>query len=617
MINSKIFSWRGRLKFRVLAFSLIMSIIPLLILGLLNISAARLNLESAIQSREMATARKIAREIEGQMQKIEEKLMLTANSFHVQLLTADYRERERLLYTILKDTSSLEEVKLWDNSGKELARVSRREVIIQEDLGNVEKTPEFRTVIQDRPYHGPVELGEDGRPMITIAVPVRDLSGTRVVGGLAARVSLRNVMDAVLQIPTGNAGYVLVVDQTGRLIGHTDFSEVLRNRSVLSSLCVQELLSGTDPAKLPVPHRYRTYTGLEVLGVYAPVNSLGWGVVIEEPVHQVFTPIRQMALKLGLATLVVALLVTIISVSSALRFTRPIEILEEGVKRVGAGDLDYVIDFKSEDEVGRLVAAFNQMTRELKQKREMEAMVVQADKLAAVGLLASGVAHEINNPLASVAAYSQDLLERLETEKAEELLESGELIHYLTVIKEQVARAKKITQNLLNFARQSEWQPQELSVNSVIEDALALLEYQFKQADIVIEKKLEPQLPPVLADRLQLQQVFVNLFQNALDAMDKSGRLTISTSLEENYIKVTVSDTGCGIPEEQLPKIFDPFFTTKPAGVGTGLGLSICYGIISRLKGRIKVTSQTGKGTTVTVCLPVSRGKEGLNETAS
>lgn len=330
---------------------------------------------------------------------------------------------------------------------------------------------------------------------------------------------------------------------------------------------------------------------------------------MEEPVREAFTPIRLLALKLGLATISVVLVITIISVCSTLRFTRPIEILEEGAKRVGAGDLYHVIEFQAEDEIGRLVAAFNRMTRELKQKQEMEAMVIQADKLAAVGLLASGVAHEINNPLATVSVYTQDLLERLETEKAKELWQSGELSHYLTVIKEQSTWGKKITQNLLNFARKNRWESEELSVNSVVKDALALLEYRFNQAGILIERNLESGLPTIIADRLQLQQIFVNLFQNALDAMDKSGRLTISTSLEDDCIKVVVADTGCGIPEEHMAKIFDPFFTTKPVGLGTGLGLSICYGIISRLKGRIKVTSQAGQGTAVTVFLPVGRGK--------
>lgn len=609
MTEPKAYFWRGRLKFRVLAFSLIMSIIPLLILSLFYITAARSNLESAIQSQEMAAARGIVREIQGNIQKIEEKLSLAANSSHERLVMADYRERERLLYTILKDTPGLEEVQLWESNGTELARVSRRQVIVREDLKNVGNTTEFRIVGQGRTYYGPVELEKDGRPVLTIAVPVKDLSGMRVVGGLAARVSLRNVMDTVLKVPTDKAIYVFVVDQVGRLIGHTDFSQVLQNRSVHSSDSVQKLLAGADPATLPVPNRYLSYTGQEVLGVYAPVGSLGWGVIVEEPVREAFTPIRLLALKLGLATISVVLVITIISVCSTLRFTRPIEILEEGAKRVGAGDLDHVIEFQAEDEIGRLVAAFNRMTRELKQKQEMEAMVIQADKLAAVGLLASGVAHEINNPLATVSVYTQDLLERLETEKAEELWQSGELSHYLTVIKEQSARGKKITQNLLNFARKNRWESEELSVNSVVKDALALLEYRFNQAGILIERNLESGLPTIIADRLQLQQIFVNLFQNALDAMDKSGRLTISTSLEDDCIKVVVADTGCGIPEEHMAKIFDPFFTTKPVGLGTGLGLSICYGIISRLKGRIKVTSQAGQGTAVTVFLPVGRGK--------
>jgi len=156
----------------------------------------------------------------------------------------------------------------------------------------------------------------------------------------------------------------------------------------------------------------------------------------------------------------------------------------------------------------------------------------------------------------------------------------------------------------VNFARQSRGEKQPVELNELLRDTVALVNFQARSKQVTIVQRLEPGLPLVFADRGELQQVFLNLLQNAVDATDAGGHIHVNSFRGEDGVTVTVVDNGCGIPEEHLPLIFDPFFTTKPVGKGTGLGLSICYGILSKLGGQIKVNSREGEGTVVTVTLP-------------
>ncbi|KKM11410.1 hypothetical protein SY88_08780 [Clostridiales bacterium PH28_bin88] len=462
----------------------------------------------------------------------------------------------------------------------------------------------MEAILAGRRGVGRAFLEQDGRPMVNLAVPVFDVTGARVLGGMVAQVNLRGIVDNTVSVARGKSGYLFVVDERGRLLGHEDFSQVLQSRDVTGSWAVRQLLAGANPADLPTPHLYRSYTGREVLGVFSPVADLGWGVIIEQPAVEAFAPVKRLLWKFGLTMVLVMAAVTSLSILFGFLFTRPIQELQQGTERIMAGDLEHALQVRAVGEIGSLVRTFNQMTRELKVKRDMEAAVRQADKLAAVGLLAAGVAHEINNPMGTVAAYTEDLLERLRTEPAAALAATGEMTEYLQVIRQQVARCTNITRSLVNFARQSRGEKQPVELNELMRDTVALVNFQARSKQVTIIQRLEPGLPVVFADRGELQQVFLNLLQNAVDATDTGGHIHVNSFRGDDGVTVTVVDNGCGITEEHLPLIFDPFFTTKPVGKGTGLGLSICYGILSTLGGQIKVNSREGEGTVVTVTLP-------------
>ena len=248
--------------------------------------------------------------------------------------------------------------------------------------------------------------------------------------------------------------------------------------------------------------------------------------------------------------------------------------------------------------IGRLV-----IMDDITERVELEGQLSQADKLSSIGLLAAGVAHEVNTPLAVISSYTQMLAKQLQGDPQKSGL--------LEKITRQTFRASEIVNNLLNFSRTSGTEFADVDVNKVIVDTLALLEHQFKTSKIEVRSDLTPGISPILGNPGRLQQVFLNLFLNAKDAMPAGGTLKVATSNGE-AVNVRVTDTGSGIAPEHIQRIYDPFFTTKTApkdgqSRGTGLGLSVTYGIIQEHAGKIRVESNPGAGTTFALDFPLSR----------
>lgn len=235
----------------------------------------------------------------------------------------------------------------------------------------------------------------------------------------------------------------------------------------------------------------------------------------------------------------------------------------------------------------------------------LSAQLVQSDKLAALGKMATGIAHEINNPLAVIgekAGWMKDLLEE------ETFRDSPNLKEYLASvdkIEEHVERARKITHNMLGFARRMEPRLDDVEVNHVLDQTIELLANHARMQNIHIVKHYHTSLPVIASDHAQLQQVVLNLINNAIDAIGSDGNIDVATALENHHVVIRIKDDGPGIAKELQRHIFDPFFSTKTTGHGTGLGLSISYSIIEKLGGTLSFHSEPGKGTTFKVCLPM------------
>ena len=241
-----------------------------------------------------------------------------------------------------------------------------------------------------------------------------------------------------------------------------------------------------------------------------------------------------------------------------------------------------------------------------REKEMITEQVVETGKLASVGELAAGIAHEINNPVAIMveeAGWIEDLLEEEEFKEGENL---GEFKRALGQIRSQGRRCKEITHKLLSFARKTDSRTQDVQLNELIEELVALSSQRAKYSNVEIHSNLQENLPTLHVSQTELQQVLLNLMNNALDAMEKTGgKLNVSSELEGEFIVVEVADDGPGIPEANIARIFDPFFTTKPVGKGTGLGLSICYGIVKKMGGDIEVRSTIDAGTIFRVKIPI------------
>ena len=245
----------------------------------------------------------------------------------------------------------------------------------------------------------------------------------------------------------------------------------------------------------------------------------------------------------------------------------------------------------SKGDCGALIVIDN-----ITEKVQLEDQLLQAEKLSSIGLLAAGIAHEVNTPIAGISSYTQMLLkETPETDRRKHILEK---------IEKQTFRAAEIVSGLLNFSRLSSSEFKDVDINRLIDESLALLNHQLQLNNIKVESRYDPSLPPVYGNMGKLQQVFVNLFLNARDAMPSGGEIAVQTGMNESMVTVDISDTGMGIAEENIRRIFDPFFTTKSIGKGTGLGLAVTYGIIQEHGGGIFVDSSSGKGTHFTVKLP-------------
>ncbi|MBI5196193.1 MAG: HAMP domain-containing protein [Nitrospirae bacterium] len=313
--------------------------------------------------------------------------------------------------------------------------------------------------------------------------------------------------------------------------------------------------------------------------------------------------------------LIVVVLGAIINIRLAKSIAEPIKKLEEVTKKIAAGDFSEKIKIRGRDELASLSASVNIMEDKLRDTmgafklaitrlNEKQAQLVETEKLATLGKFSAGVAHEINNPIAIInekAGLMKDILEI-----SEDFGNKEKFLGLISAILDSINRCKTITHRILGFARKSDIAFEAFNINSTVKEASEFMEKEMFYRSIRLEINLQENMPPVKSDRGQLQQVFLNLIKNAIDAVEEGGVITISTDLKDkDTVRIAIKDTGCGIPPENLNRIFEPFFTTKERKKGTGLGLSITYGIINNLGGNIYVDSEAGQGTAFTIELPV------------
>lgn len=470
--------------------------------------------------------------------------------------------------------------------------------------------------------------------VLAISVPLIDENG-KIYAALVGQLNMERLWEIVDSITIGNTGFVTIMNDQQYYVAHPDKGKLFRQAPFDPEKKSGVIDSSDSEALFYSTEKYSSTIEYELPE---------WRIVVVQGKRDALSNLSKLKYNVIYVLIIGLFLVVLISIFLSRSIVKPIQTLIHGMSRVSNGDLSYKTSVKSRDEIGLLGAAFNDMlmrlnkahqelqgkTEELheafnkisllnvtlekrveertKELREKQHQLVQAGKLAAIGQLGAGVAHELNNPIAGILGYTQFMLDIVSKEnlKIEEVYTFKK---YLRHMENGSLRCKEIIQNLLQFARKSPEEVVSVNVNNVVADTLSLIERQLLVNKIEVIKNLAPDIKQVEGNSGQLQQVFTNIIINAQQAMPEGGQLFISTRNENGNVAIEFKDTGCGIPEKYKDRIFEPFFTTKMDWKGTGLGLSICYDIIKNHNGSIEVDSQLGKGALFTIILPVKSDK--------
>ncbi len=459
---------------------------------------------------------------------------------------------------------------------------------------------------------------------------------------------------------------IRIFDQDGRITYSTDPSELNHVVDKRAEACYGCHNQSQPLARLNRPDRFRIFRnggGTRVLGIITPIenqSACSNAACHAHPAAQQILGVIDTDLSLAKADVQLAestrrmiaytgcalLLIAILSWFFVWRVVAvPVKALKRGTERLSAGDLGYQIDVQSKDEIGELAESFNGMSRQLhaehnqnlawthtleqrveQKTRELKRVhehALHTEKMASIGKMAAVLAHEINNPLSGILTYAKLLKKWTGDRKGEEIAPAlskperssaavapasrrREISDALDLIATESRRCGDLVKNLLTFSRTTPMNLQPANLNQVIERSLRLVQHQLDLASIQVQPQLDPDLPNVLCDAAQIEQVLLALIMNALDAMPQGGNLWLTTSYsaEQSCVRIAVRDDGTGIAPEILANLFEPFLTTKETGRGVGLGLAISRSILERHSGNIEVQSELGHGTTFTVTLP-------------
>lgn len=421
---------------------------------------------------------------------------------------------------------------------------------------NYSDTPWFREVLRKGVYVSDVFMGYRNEPHFIIAV-LRHEGGRSYI--VRATIDM-DAMGALLRrVYSGPHSDAFLVNARGEL--QTD-----------------SRYHGKSMARFGVPlpdmtrknvstQHLTTSKGQEMLAAMMPLESMPWALVVLDDVRDSLQPLRQLK----------ALIVFFM-------------ILGSGLICMGA-----------ELCTRRLVASLEESDQK---QAHIDARMLQSSKMAALGKMAAGVAHEVNNPLMLIQENAGWIRDLLDDEKPEAMKNYQEILESTEKIDQHVKRAKGITQRMLGFGRRMNPGRTEILINSLTDQAAEMLKTEATNRNIDIIREYDPQVPVILSDPAQLEQIFINIIDNAIDAIGKNGSLTIRTLAWKKGVRILFTDSGPGMDQETVTRIFDPFFTTKKVGEGTGLGLAICYTILEKLGGRIEVQSRLGEGTTFSITLP-------------
>jgi len=456
------------------------------------------------------------------------------------------------------------------------------------------------------------------KPAITLSFCIKDARG-RPIGVLKELVDLTYISELISESKLGETGKLFIVNPQGEFVLHNRLIELLKKE--ISKVPYFEKIQ-FKPTYTGV---YKDYTGNEVLGSWKWIPNLRCYLIAEQDKKEAFYQIDFLVKKAFIIFIIATLVILGISYWVIGRITDPIKYLSEAVALFANGHFGKTVLTSRKDEIGRLIAGFNVMAEKLKKAytelegkveasdkeleiayqmlKQRQEQLIRSEKMAALGQLSAGIAHEIRTPLTSIKIFIQSLEKEIDLDENQE--------EDFRIIMKEIDRINENITRFLNFARPDEPLFQAINVSTLVKETVNLLAAKLKNSGIRLDIFLPEEHPPVEGDPKQLTQVFLNLLLNAVEAMPQGGTLTISSAFKVNpdsrqeFFQLMIKDTGHGIPEKDRPYLFDPFFTTKAGG--TGLGLSIVYSIIQKHNGRIEVESELGRGSSFILSLPIQK----------
>jgi two-component system, NtrC family, sensor kinase len=549
---------------------------------------------------------------------------------------------------LLRQVPAITELAQVDATGRERLRVSRLAMDAIDSGTDLSDDPKFTEAVAHKVYYGPVYFRRESEPYMTLAQ-----AGSRKDAGVSiAEVNLKLIWDVVSQIKVGEHGHAYVVGPEGRLIAHPDISLVLRNTDMSGLSQVRAALAGGSDS-FDALSEARNLQGQKVLTASAPIAPLHWTMFVELPVEEAYAALYAALERLAFVLLAASIFAVLAGIFLARRMVGPIQALRSGAERIGGGDFSQRISIRTGDELEGLADQFNHMgerlqesyadlenkveqrTAELRQSlndlRTAQDRLIQTEKLASLGQLTAGIAHEIKNPLNFVnnfSAVSTELIDELnETlqgasldgktkEEVDEL--TGMLKSNLAKVVQHGKRADSIVRNMLLHSREGSGEHRPSDINAILEESLNLAYHGARVErpgfNVTIERGFDPAAGMVDIYPQEMTRVFLNLISNGFYATAKRKEsasdafeptLRAATRTLGDRVEVRIRDNGTGIPSEVKEKMFNPFFTTKPAGEGTGLGLSMSHDIVvNQHGGTIDVNTEPGVFTEFIITLP-------------
>ncbi len=544
----------SKLWWDIILATLSFSVIPLFILGGVIYHQFSVSYSAKIMENMKTLAENRCSSIDLFFDERISQLTSLANTHSVeQLKNEDYLHR---VFNIIQTRSkSFLDIGVIDQDGNHLAYVGPYYSILK--AVNYKNEDWFHAVMSTGVYISDVFMGFRKIPHFIIAVLVREKNQSWILRATIDSDIIENIVRAAW---IGKKGDAFIINRNNIMQTASRFSGKVLDTPTTPDFSAA---GGTQAEEMSVGRENQLFAT-------SVIKAKKWVMVIKEDPTEQLTPLLQARFMAALIGLGGVILITIGAVFTTRSMMR-------------------------------------ELVRMERKKAASDELAIQSSKMAALGKMAAGIAHEINNPLAVIgekAGWIKDLLKMEDVEKSPNIQELADAV---AKIEYHIVRAKTVTHRLLGFARRMEPVSERVNLNTILDESIEFMKNEARYRNIEIQANYAPDLPLTFSDSAQLQQVFLNLLNNAIDAIGKDGQITINTrhSESKNELNVEISDNGPGMPKEVLNKIFDPFFTTKEVGKGTGLGLSISYSIMEKLGGRIMVTSEEGKGTTFCIYLPI------------